>query len=110
MATHANETTLPGILSSRLWGSSEHSGKLETESRDGNSGVIDLLSTSRPSYVIELNHLKTNARDAAVQKALAGTEEQGDRYAQGEIVKGMANLKRLAVVCKGPSLARLNVF
>ena len=115
LATHANETTFQGILSSTLWACREYSGKLEIESRGENSGFIDLLltpkhNTSLPSYVIEVKHLKMDATDEAVHKALAGAKEQATRYAQGETVKGIANLKRLALVYKGLRLAALDVF
>lgn len=110
LATHANETTFQAILSSTLWASPEYCGKLELESRGENSGFIDLLLTPRndaslPSYVIELKHLKTDATDEAVQKALGGAKEQVKRYARGEAVKDIPNVKRLAVVYKGLRLA-----
>ena len=74
LATHANETTFQAILSSTLWASSECCGKLELESRGGNSGFIDLLLTPRheaslPSYVIELKLLKSEATDETVKKS-----------------------------------------
>ena len=115
MATHVNEATFQAILSSTLWASGEYCGQLEFESREENSGFIDLLLTpkhnrSLPSYVIELKHLKTDAGNEAVQKALAGAKEQAQRYAQGEALKGISNLKRLAVVYTGLRLAGLVVF
>ena len=115
MATHANEATFQMMLSSTLWASSEYGGQLEIESRGENSGFIDLLLTpkhdvSLPSYVIELKHLKTDAGNEAVQKALAGAKEQAQRYARGEALKDISNLKRLAVVYKGLRLASCSVF
>ena len=115
MAVHVNEAAFQMMLSSTLWASGEYSGQLETESRGENSGFIDLLltpkhNTSLPSYVIEVKHLKMDATDEAVHKALAGAKEQATRYAQGETVKGIANLKRLALVYKGLRLAALDVF
>lgn len=49
--------------------------------------------------------LKTDATDEAVQKALAEAKKQAERYAQGEAVKDIPNLKCLALVCKGLRLA-----
>ena len=114
MATHVNEATFQAILSSTLWASGEYCGQLEFESRGENSGFIDLLLTpkhnrSLPSYVIELKHLKTDAGNEAVQKALAEAKEQAQRYARGEALKGISNLKRLAVVYKGLRLAAFDV-
>ena len=114
MATHVNEATFQAILSSTLWASGEYCGQLEFESRGENSGFIDLLLTpktnsSLPSYVIELKHLKTDAGNEAVQKALTGAKNQAQRYAQGEALKGISNLKRLAVVYKGLRLAAFDV-
>ena len=115
MAAHVNEAAFQMMLLSTLWASSEYSGQLELESRGENSGFIDLLLTpkgnaSLPSYVIELKHLKTDATEEAVSKALAGAKEQADRYARGEALKGLSNLKRLAVVYKGLRLAASEVF
>ena len=61
--------------------------------------------TSLPSYVIEVKHLKTDATDEAVQKALAEAKTQVERYAQGEAVKRISNLKCLALVYEGLRLA-----
>ncbi|MDD7427152.1 MAG: AAA family ATPase [Sutterella sp.] len=76
MAVHVNEAAFQMMLSSTLWASGEYGGQLEIESRGENSGFIDLLLTpkhnaSYPSYVIEVKHLKTDATEEAVQKALA---------------------------------------
>ena len=115
MAVHVNEAAFQMMLSSTLWASGEYSGQLETESRGENSGFIDLLltpkhDTSLPSYVIEVKHLKTDATDEAVHKALAGAKEQATRYAQGETVKEVSNLKRLALVYKGLRLSAFEIF
>ena len=64
-------------------------------------------NTSLPSYVIEVKHLKTDATEEAVQKALAEAKKQAQRYAQGEAVKAITNLKCLALVYKGLRLAAL---
>ena len=114
MAVHVNEATFQAILSSTLWASGEYCGQLEFESREENAGFIDLLLTpkhdrSLPSYVIELKHLKTDAGNEAVRRALAGAKEQAKRYARGEALKGISNLKRLAVVYKGLRLAAFDV-
>ena len=112
MAVHVNEAAFQMMLSSTRWASGEYGGQLETESRGENSGFIDLLLTpkhnaSYPSYVIEVKHLKTDATEEAVQKALAEAKKQAQRYAQGEAVKAIANLKCLALVYKGLRLAAL---
>ena len=112
MAVHVNEAAFQMMLSSTLWASGEYGGQLEIESRGENSGFIDLLlkpkhNTSLPSYVIEVKHLKADATEEAVQKALAEAKKQAQRYAQGEAVKAIANLKCLALVYKGLRLAAL---
>ncbi|HBN74012.1 MAG TPA: hypothetical protein DD376_04730, partial [Sutterella sp.] len=61
------------------------------------------------SYVIELKHLKADAGNESVKKALLGAKEQADRYAQGEALKEISNLKRLAIVYKGLRLAAFEV-
>lgn len=115
MAVHVNEAVFQMMLSSTLWASGEYGGQLEIESRGENSGFIDLLltpkhDTSLPSYVIEVKHLKTDATDGAVQKALAEAKKQAERYAQGEAVKRISNLKRLALVYKGLRLSAFEIF
>ncbi len=115
MAVHVNEAAFQMMLSSTLWASGEYGGQLEIESRGENSGFIDLLltpkhDTSLPSYVIEVKHLKTDATDGAVQKALAEAKKQAERYAQGEAVKRISNLKRLALVYKGLRLSTFEIF
>ena len=115
MAVHVNEAAFQMMLSSTLWASGEYGGQLEIESRGENSGFIDLLltpkhDTSLPSYVIEVKHLKTDATDEAVQKALAEAKTQAERYAQGEAVKRISNLKRLALVYKGLRLSAFEIF
>ena len=110
MAVHVNEAAFQMMLSSTLWASGEYGGQLEIESRGENSGFIDLLltpkhDTSLPSYVIEVKHLKPDATDDAVQKALAEAKKQAARYAQGEAVKDIPNLKCLVLVYKGLRLA-----
>ena len=115
MAVHVNEAAFQMMLSSTLWASGEYGGQLEIESRGENSGFIDLLltpkhDTSLPSYVIEVKHLKTDATDEAVQKALAEAKKQAERYAQGEVVKRISNLKRLALVYKGLRLSAFEIF
>ncbi len=115
MAVHVNEAAFQMMLSSTLWASGEYGGQLEIESRGENSGFIDLLltpkhDTSLPSYVIEVKHLKTDATDEAVQKALAEAKTQAERYAQGEVVKRISNLKRLALVYKGLRLSAFEIF
>ena len=115
LGVHVSETAFQMMLASTLWASSEYGGQLEIELRGENSGFIDLLLTpkhdrSLPSYVIELKHLKTDAGNEAVQKALVGAKEQAQRYARGEVLKGISNLKRLAVVYKGLRLAAIDIF
>ena len=115
MAVHVNEAAFQMMLSSTLWASGEYGGQLQIESRGENSGFIDLLltpkhDTSLPSYVIEVKHLKTDATDEAVQKALAEAKTQAERYAQGEVVKRISNLKRLALVYKGLRLSAFEIF
>ena len=115
MAVHVNEAAFQMMLSSTLWASGEYGGQLEIESRGENSGFIDLLltpkhDTSLPSYVIEVKHLKSDATDEAVQKALAEAKKQAERYAQGEAVKRISNLKRLALVYKGLRLSAFEIF
>lgn len=115
MAVHVNEAAFQMMLSSTLWASGEYGGQLEIESRGENSGFIDLLltpkhDTSLPSYVIEVKHLKTDATDEAVQKALAEAKTQAKRYAQGEALKSISNLKRLALVYKGLRLSAFEIF
>ncbi len=115
MAVHVNEAAFQMMLSSTLWASGEYGGQLEIESRGENSGFIDLLltpkhDTSLPSYVIEVKHLKTDATGEAVQKALAEAKTQAERYAQGEAVKRISNLKRLALVYKGLRLSAFEIF
>ena len=115
MAVHVNEAAFQMMLSSTLWASGEYGGQLEIESRGENSGFIDLLltpkhDTSLPSYVIEVKHLKSDATDEAVQKALAEAKKQAERYAQGEAVKRISNLKRLALVYKGLRLSTFEIF
>ena len=115
MAVHVNEAAFQMMLSSTLWASGEYGGQLEIESRGENSGFIDLLltpkhDTSLPSYVIEVKHLKSDATDGAVQKALAEAKKQAERYAQGEAVKRISNLKRLALVYKGLRLSAFEIF
>ena len=115
MAVHVNEAAFQMMLSSTLWASGEYGGQLEIESRGENSGFIDLLltpkhDTSLPSYVIEVKHLKSDATDEAVQKALAEAKKQAERYAQGEAVKRISNLKRLALVYKGLRLTAFEIF
>ena len=115
MAVHVNEAAFQMMLSSTLWASGEYGGQLEIESRGENSGFIDLLLTPKhdtplPSYVIEVKHLKSDATDEAVQKALAEAKKQAERYAQGEAVKRISNLKRLALVYKGLRLSAFEIF
>ena len=115
MAVHVNEAAFQMMLSSTLWASGEYGGQLEIESRGENSSFIDLLltpkhDTSLPSYVIEVKHLKSDATDEAVQKALAEAKKQAERYAQGEAVKRISNLKRLALVYKGLRLSAFEIF
>ena len=115
LGVHVNEVAFQMMLSSTLWASPEYCGQLEIESRGKNSGFIDLRLTPKtnsklPSYLIELKHLKTDASDASVQNALLAAKEQANRYATGESMKGISNLKRLAVVYRGLRFAALEVF
>ena len=114
VSAHINEAALQMVLSATLWFSSNYRGRLEFESRGENSGYIDLLLRARnpkySSYVIELKHLTKDAKEDEVKTALNEAKDQAERYANGEEIKEIPNLKRLAVVYTGLKLNRLEVF
>ena len=114
VSAHINEAALQMVLSATLWFSSNYRGRLEFESRGENSGYIDLLLKARnpkySSYVIELKHLTKDAKEDEVKTALNEAKDQAERYANGEEIKEIPNLKRLAVVYTGLKLARFKVF
>jgi len=76
---------------------------------------MDLLLTPRenktlPTYVIEVKHLPVGAEDAAVATALEAAHHQAAHYAEGEALRGVANLKRVAIVYKGLRIGAVEVF
>ena len=115
LATHINEVAFQTMLSSTLWFSKSYRGRLESESRGKDSGFIDLLlkpqdSEELPTYIIEIKHLKSDAKSSEVQASLEKAKMQANRYATGEDLKEIPNLKRLAVVYLGLRLAAFEVF
>ncbi len=114
VSAHISEAALQMVLSATLWFSPNYRGRLEFESRGENSGYIDLLLKPRnpkfSSYVIELKHLTKDAKEDEVKTALDEAKNQAERYANGEEIKEIPNLKRLAVVYTGLKLNRLEVF
>ncbi len=114
VSAHVSEAALQMVLSATLWFSANYRGRLEFESRGENSGYIDLLLRARnpkySSYVIELKHLTKDAKEDEVKTALDEAKNQAERYANGEEIKEIPNLKRLAVVYTGLKLNRLEVF
>ncbi len=114
LATHTNEVSFQTVLASTLWFSTNYRGQLELESRGKKSGFIDLLlkpedNPKLASYIIELKHVKANATEVAIKRALTSAKKQAERYSVGEAVKSIPNLKRLAVVYAGVRLAAFDV-
>ena len=114
MHAQLTEKVFQTMLSATLWFSTDYRGQLEYESRGEDSGFMDLLLTPRenktlPTYVIEVKHLASNAEDSAVAAALEAARRQADHYAEGEALRGVANLKRVAIVYKGLKIGAVDV-
>ena len=115
MHAQLTEKVFQTMLAATLWFSTDYRGQLEYESRGENSGFMDLLLTPRenktlPTYVIEVMHLAVGAEDAVVAQALEAARSQANRYAQGDSLRGIANVRRVAVVYKGLKIAAVDVF
>ena len=114
MHAQLTEKVFQTMLSATLWFSTDYRGQLEYESRGEDSGFMDLLLTPRenkalPTYVIEVKHLAVGAEDAAVAAALEAARQQAVRYAEGEALRDVSNLKRVAIVYKGLKIGALDV-
>ena len=114
MHAQLTEKVFQTMLSATLWFSTDYRGQLEYESRGEGAGFMDLLLTPRenkslPTYVIEVKHLASNAEDSAVVAALEAALHQADHYAEGEALRGVANLKRVAIVYKGLKIGAVEV-
>ena len=114
MHAQLTEKVFQTMLAATLWFSTDYRGQLEYESRGENAGFMDLLLTPRenkalPTYVIEVKHLAIGAEDAAVASALEAARQQAIRYAEGEALRGVSNLKRVAIVYKGLKIGALDV-
>ncbi len=115
MHAQLTEKVFQTMLAATLWFSSEYRGQLEYESRGENAGFMDLLLTPRenkalPTYVIEVKHLAVGAEDDAVASALEAARHQAVRYAEGEALRGVSNLRRVAMVYKGLKIGAVEVF
>lgn len=82
----------------------------ELEVRGKEKGFADLLLRSTregsPSYIFELKYLpKSRGTKTAVQNALSEAKKQVARYALGENVRTLSNLKRVSVVVVGTKIA-----
>ncbi len=114
MHAQLTEKVFQTMLAATLWFSTDYRGQLEYESRGGDTGFMDLLLTPRdnktlPTYVIEVKHLGAGEKDAAVTQALAEAKVQATRYAAGDALKDISNVKRVAVVYKGLKIGALDV-
>ena len=115
MHAQLTEKVFQTMLSATLWFSTDYRGQLEYESRGEESGFMDLLLTPRerktlPTYVIEVKHLAVGAEDAAVASALEAARRQADHYAEGEALRNVSNLKRVAIVYKSLKIGAVEVF
>ena len=115
MNAQLTEKVFQTMLSATLWFSACYRGQLEYESRGDSSGFMDLLLTPRgdktlPTYVIEVKHLGMNEKDATVAAALAEARNQATRYAAGDALKNVPNVKRVAIVYKGLKIGALDIF
>ncbi len=82
----------------------------ELEVRGKEKGFADLLLRSTrkgsPSYIFELKYIpKSRATKTAAQNALSEAKKQLARYALGENVRTIPNLKHVAVVVVGTKIA-----
>ena len=114
MHAQLTEKVFQTMLSATLWFSTDYRGQLEYESRGEDAGFMDLLLTPRenkalPTYVIEVKHLAVGAEDAAVATALEAARQQAIRYAKGEALCNVSNLKRVAIVYKGLKIGAVDV-
>ena len=114
MNAQLTEKVFQTMLSATLWFSTDYRGQLEYESRGEDSGFMDLLLTPRrnktlPTYVIEVKHLGVNEKDAVVAEALEEAKGQAVRYAAGDALKGVSNVKRVAIVYKGLRIGALEI-
>ena len=115
MHAQLTEKVFQTMLSATLWFSTDYRGQLEYESRGEESGFMDLLLTPRekktlPTYVIEVKHLASNAEDSAVAAALEAARHQAVHYAEGEALRSVSNLKRVAIVYKGLKIGAVEVI
>ncbi len=109
------EKVFQTMLSATLWFSTDYRGQLEYESRGESAGFMDLLLSPRenqalPTYVIEVKHLPVGAEQTAVAEALEAARSQAKRYADGEALRGLASVKRVALVYKGLKIGAVDVF
>ena len=114
MHAQLTEKVFQTMLAATLWFSTEYRGELECESRGEDSGFMDLLLTPRenqtlPTYVIEVKHLSVGAENAAVASALEAARHQAVHYAEGEALRSVSNLKRVAIVYKGLKIGAVEV-
>ena len=115
MHAQLTEKVFQTMLSATLWFSTDYRGRLEYESRGNDSGFMDLLLTPRedktlPTYVIEIKHLNAGEKNAAIRNALDEARNQATRYAAGDALKNVPNVKRVAVIYKGLEIAACDVF
>ena len=115
MHAQLTEKVFQTMLSATLWFSTDYRGQLEYESRGEDSGFMDLLLTPRenktlPTYVIEVKHLASNAEDSAVAAALEAAQHQAEHYTEGEALRNVSNLKRVAIVYKGLKIGAVKVI
>ena len=115
---HLQESDFQTLLFAGLLFTNRFHTALEVEVRGLKKGYADLViapadgSDARYSYVVELKHL-TKAEAAvsgAVDKALAAAKRQATKYAKGENLQSLPQLKRVAAVFVGTTLERLSVL
>ncbi len=115
---HLQESDFQTLLFAGLLFTNRFHTELEVEIRGLKKGYADLVITpvegsdARYSYIVELKHLtKAEAAIAgSVDKALAAAKRQATKYAKGENLQSLPQLKRIAAVFVGTTLERLSVL
>ena len=84
--------------------------------RGPEKGYIDLLlqpshpAAAKNAFLIELKYFtKSDASNEAVAHALAEARAQTQRYAEGENIRGISHLKRVAAVFAGTRMKAFKV-
>ncbi len=113
---HLGETSFQSLLYGVCLLSGRFTIKTEVEVRGPEKGYIDLLllptrpDAARNAFLIELKYFtKPAASDEAVAKALDEARAQTLRYAQGENIRDIPDLKRVAAVFAGTRMKAFKV-